>query len=82
MFNFYIDQSLYLLVSDIEQWVIGWVVAEVKHVGVQFHVPVDVITFDIVEKRIRVGEAELSIVTVLGLDVAGVKVVHQQFREV
>ena len=48
---------------------IGWVVAEVKHVGVQAHVSVDVIALEIVEKRIRVGEAELSIVAVLGLDV-------------
>ena len=40
MYNLYIVESFYLLVGDVEQRVIGWVVAEVKHVGVQAHVPV------------------------------------------
>ena len=69
---------MYLLVGDVEQRVIGWVVAKVKHVGVQAHVSVDVIALEIVEKRIRVGKAELSIVAVLGLDVAVVEVIHQE----
>ena len=64
----------YLLVVDVEQRVIGWVVAEVEHVGVQARVSIDVITLEIVEKRIRVGETELSIVVVHGLDVAVVEV--------
>ena len=59
---------------------IGWVVAEVKHVGVQAHVPVDFIAFDNVEKQIRVGETELSIVAVLGLDVAVVEVCIRSFE--
>ena len=41
MYNLYIVESFYLLVGDVEQRVIGWVVTEVKHVGVQAHVPVD-----------------------------------------
>ena len=82
MYNLYIDKSLYLLVGYVEQRVIGWVVAEVEHVGVQAHVSVDVITLEIVEKRIRVSEAELSIVAVLGLDVAVVEVIHQELREI
>ena len=73
---------MYLLVGDVEEGVIGWVVAEVEHVGVQAHVSVDVITLEIVEKRIRVGEAELSIVAVFGLDVAVMEVVHQELREI
>ena len=67
MYNLYIVESFYLLVGDVEQRVTGWVVAEVKHVGVQTHVPVDVIALGIVKKQIRVGETELSIVAVLGL---------------
>ena len=59
---------------------IGWVVAEVKHVGVQAHVPVDFIALGIVEKRICVGEAELSIVAVLGLDLATVEVYIRSFK--
>ena len=74
--------SLYLLVGDVEQRVIGWVVAEVKHVDVQTHVPVDVITLGIMEKQIRVGETELSIIAVLGLDIAVVEVLHQELRGV
>ena len=81
MYNLYIVESFYLLVGDVEQRVIGWVVAEVKHVGVQAHVSVDVIALEIVEKRIRVSKAELSIVAVLGFDVAVVEVVHQELRE-
>ena len=50
MYNLYIVESLYLLVGDVEQRVIGWVVAEVKHVGVQSHVPVHFIALGIVEK--------------------------------
>ena len=73
---------MYLLVGDVEQRVIGWVVAEVKHVGVQAHVSIDVITLDIVEKRVRVGKAELSILAVLGFYVTVVKVVHQELREI
>ena len=71
---------MYLLVGDVEQRVIGWVVAEVKHVSVQAHVSVDVITLEIVEKRICIGEAELSIVAVLGLDVAVVEVYIRSFK--
>ena len=52
MYNLYIVESLYFLVGDVEQRVIGWVVAEVKNVGVQAHVPVHFIAFGIVEKRI------------------------------
>ena len=40
MYNLYIVEIFYLLVGDVKQRVIGWVVAEVKHVGVQAHVPV------------------------------------------
>ena len=45
-------------------------VTDVKHVGVQAHVPVHFIALGIVEKRIRVGETELSIVVVLGLEMS------------
>ena len=82
MYNLYIVESFFLLVGDVEQRVTGWVVAEVKHVGVQTHVPIDFIALGIVDKRIRVGETELSFVAVLGFDVAVVEVVHQELREV
>ena len=77
MHNLYLVQSLYLFVDDVEQRMIGWVVAEVEYVGVQTHISVDVITLNIVEKQDCVGEAELSIIAVLGLDVVVVDVVHQ-----
>ena len=71
---------MYLLFGDVEQRVIGWVVAEVKHVGIQAHVLIDFIALGIVEKRISVGETELSIVAVLGLDVAVVEVYIRSFK--
>ena len=80
MYNLYIVESLYLLVGDVEQRVIGWVVAEVKHVGVQSHVPVHFIALGIVEKWIRVGETELSIVAILDLNVAVVEVYIRSFE--
>ena len=83
MYSLHIVESFYLLVGYgyVEQRVIGWVVAEVKHVkAVQAHVPVDFIALGIVEKRICVGEAELSIVAVLGLDVAVVEVYIRSFK--
>ena len=72
--------SFYLLVFDVEQRVIGWIVAEVKHVGFQARLPVDFIALGIVETRIRVGETELSIVAVLGLDDAVVEVYIRSFE--
>ena len=42
--------------------------------------PVDLIALDIIEKRIRVGETELSIVAVLGIDVAVVEVCIRSFE--
>ena len=71
---------MYLLVGDVEQRVIGWIVAEVKHVDVQAHVSINVIALEIVQKRIRVGETELSIVAVLGLDVVILEVYIRSFR--
>ena len=80
MYSLHIVESFYL-VGYVEQRVIGWVVAEVKHVkAVQAHVPVDFIALGIVEKQICVGEAELSIVAVLGLDVAVVEVYIRSFK--
>ena len=78
MYSLHIVESFYLLVGYVEQRVIGWVVAEVKHV--KAHVPVDFIALGIVEKRICVGEAELSSVAVLGLDVAVVEVYIRSFK--
>ena len=43
---------------------------------------IDVITLDIVEKQILVGEAKLSIVDLLGLDVAVVEIMHLELREI
>ena len=55
-------------------------VTDVKHVGVQAYVPVHFIALGIVEKRICVGETELSIVAILDLNVAVMEVYIRSFE--
>ena len=68
----------YLFVIDVVKTMICRIVAKVEFLQVSLHVGIDVVTPNIVEQRVCIRKAELSVVTVLGLDLTIMEIVHEK----
>jgi len=71
-----------LLVDDIVKQVSFGVSTKVKQVSIFGHVSIYVMGFHLVAKRVRVGEQQLCIESILLLHVVVVKFVHQDLGQV
>ena len=58
------------------------VVTEVEQMTILSHVTVDVLSLDVIQKRICIREAELGVAAILVLDISIMEIIHQDLGEV